>query len=166
MGMNSTGAKLNTVSLSLAGTESADMINAAYECSVSALHTLYEPPPNGPKLCDDTNCGFCSMLKSIDSHIIQLSLVEGGLQYRTGWDESVSAIDMSGELGMTFTSKLKVWHSADNRMPLPRSVCGGIIMPSKHSIANLENKEFTPSDSGAVARSCRSCQAAIPKYDG
>ena len=37
MGMNSMGAKLNTVSLSLARTESADMIDAAYECLVSAF---------------------------------------------------------------------------------------------------------------------------------
>ena len=58
---------MNAVSLSLAGKESADMINAAYESSVLALHTLYEPPPNGPKLCDDTNCGFCSMLKHHNS---------------------------------------------------------------------------------------------------
>ncbi len=35
--MNSMGAKLNAVSLSLTGNESADMINAAYECSVSAF---------------------------------------------------------------------------------------------------------------------------------
>ncbi len=52
MGMNSMGAKLNTVSLSLAGTESADMADAAYECSISALHSLYELHPNDPKLCD------------------------------------------------------------------------------------------------------------------
>ncbi len=63
MGMNSMGAKLNAVSLSLAGAGSAEMIDAAYESSVLALHTLYEPPPTGPKLCDDPNCGFCSMLK-------------------------------------------------------------------------------------------------------
>ncbi len=61
--MNSMGTKLNTVSLSLAGAESAEMIDAAYESSVFALHTLYEPPPTGPKLCDDLKCGFCSMLK-------------------------------------------------------------------------------------------------------
>ncbi len=67
MGMNSMGAKLNTVSLSLAGKESTDMIDAAYECSVSALYKLYEPPPNGPKLCDDANRGFCSMLKHHNS---------------------------------------------------------------------------------------------------
>jgi hypothetical protein len=65
--MNSMGAKLNTVSLSLAGTESADMIDAAYECLVSALQKLYEPPPNGPKLCDDANCGFYSMFKHHNS---------------------------------------------------------------------------------------------------
>ncbi len=42
MGVNSMGAKLNTVLLSLASKESADMIDIAYECSVSALHLLYE----------------------------------------------------------------------------------------------------------------------------
>ncbi len=65
--MNSMGTKLNTVSLSLAGTELVDMIDAAYESSVLALHTLYEPPPTGPKLCNDTDCGFCSMLKHHNS---------------------------------------------------------------------------------------------------
>ena len=40
MGMNSMGAKLNTVSLSLTGKESADMIFAAYECSISALQAV------------------------------------------------------------------------------------------------------------------------------
>ena len=31
-------------------------------------------------------------VQSIDPRIIQLSHVEGGLQYRTGWDASVNAI--------------------------------------------------------------------------
>jgi hypothetical protein len=65
--MNSMGAKLNAVSLSLAGAESADMIDQAYECSVLVLHKLYEPPPTGPKLCADPKCGFCSMLKHHNS---------------------------------------------------------------------------------------------------
>ncbi len=38
--------------------------------------------------------------------------MEGVLQYRTGWDESVSVINTIGDQGMTFTLKLKVWHSA------------------------------------------------------
>ena len=67
LGMNSMGAKLNAVSLSLAGTESAEMIDRAYEASLFALHKLYEPPPTGPKLCNDPNCGFCSMLKHHNS---------------------------------------------------------------------------------------------------
>ncbi len=58
-GMNSMSAKLNAVSLSLAGAESADMIDQAYESSVFVLHKLYEPPPTGPKLCADPKCGFC-----------------------------------------------------------------------------------------------------------
>ena len=66
-GMNSMGAKLNAVSFSLAGAESADMIDQAYECSVLVLHKLYEPPPTGPKLCADPKCGFCSMLKHHNS---------------------------------------------------------------------------------------------------
>ncbi len=68
MGVNSMGAKLNTVSLSLAAMESADMIDdAAYKSSGTALHSLYEPPLKGPKLCDDSNCSFCSMLKHHNS---------------------------------------------------------------------------------------------------
>ena len=80
-------------------------------------------------------------VQSIDPRIIQLSHVEGALVYRNGWDESVSAIATCGDPDMTFTSRLKVWH-ADNKMPFSRSVCGGIIMPSKYFIANLENKGF------------------------
>ncbi len=63
-------------------------------------------------------------VQSIDPRIIQLSHVEGGFQYMTGWDESVSAIETSGDPAMTFTSKLKVWHSEGYRMPFPRSLCG------------------------------------------
>jgi hypothetical protein len=67
LGMNSMGAKLNAVSLSLAGAESAEVIDAAYDRSVFALHKLYEHPPTGPKLCDDPKCGFCFMLKHHNS---------------------------------------------------------------------------------------------------
>ena len=56
-------------------------------------------------------------VQSIDPRIIQLSHVEGGLQYRTGWDASVNAIATCGDPDMTFTSRLKVWHSEDNKMP-------------------------------------------------
>ena len=69
IGMNSMGARLNTVSLSLASTESADMIDEAYESSVTALHLLYAPPPIGPKLCDSPACSFCRMLKNDNTGI-------------------------------------------------------------------------------------------------
>ena len=36
-------------------------------------------------------------VQSIDPRIIQLSHVEGGLQYRNGWDESVNAIATCGD---------------------------------------------------------------------
>jgi hypothetical protein len=48
----------------------------------------------------------------------------------------------SGDPGMTFTSKLKVWLSAGNRMPFHQLVCRGIIMPSMYLITNLESKGF------------------------
>ena len=81
-------------------------------------------------------------VQSFDPRIIQLSHVEGGLQYRTAWDESVSAIETCRDTDMNFTSKLKFWHSEGNKMPFPRSLCRGIIMPSKYFIASLENKGF------------------------
>jgi hypothetical protein len=55
--------------------------------------------------------------------MVQLSFVESALQLKAGWEEAVGAIDTSGDKGMTFTSKLKVWHSASNKMPFPRCVC-------------------------------------------
>ena len=58
------GARLNTVSLSLASSESAEMIDQAYESTVAALHLLYTPPPIAPKLCDNPECSFCRMLKN------------------------------------------------------------------------------------------------------
>ena len=70
-------------------------------------------------------------VQSIDPRTILLSHVEGALQYRTEWDASVKAIATCGDPEMTFTSRLKVWHSEDNKMPFPRSVCGGIIRPPK-----------------------------------
>jgi hypothetical protein len=45
-------------------------------------------------------------VQSIDLQIIQLSFVEGALNYNAGWAEAVSVIDMSGDKDMTFTSKL------------------------------------------------------------
>ena len=51
-------------------------------------------------------------VQSIDPRIIQLSHVEGGLQYRTGWDESVSAMATCGDPDMTFTSRLKVFNNS------------------------------------------------------
>ncbi len=65
MGMNSMGAKLNTVSLSLASTnlKSAEMMDQAYESSLPALHLLFQPPPLGPKLCGNPELTFCPMLK-------------------------------------------------------------------------------------------------------
>ncbi len=38
------------------------MIDAVYENSVTALHILYQLPLHGLKLCDNPDCGFCSML--------------------------------------------------------------------------------------------------------
>jgi hypothetical protein len=87
-------------------------------------------------------------VQSIDSRIVQMSFVEGALHLNAGWDVASSAIDTSGDKGMTFTSKLENWHSAGNKMPFLRSVCGGIIMQSTHLISMLKNKGFSSTQGG------------------
>ena len=82
-------------------------------------------------------------VQSLDARIIQLCYIEGTSRFNTEFSQAVSDIVTIGTTDMSFTAKLKIWHSDGNRLSFPRSVCGGIIMPSTHAISMFEKKGFT-----------------------
>ena len=81
-------------------------------------------------------------VQSLDSGILPLNYIEGGMLYNTEFSEAVGERDKIGHTDMSFTSKLKIWYSDGNRLSFPRSLCGGIIMPSMHAISMLEKKGY------------------------